>query len=197
MYCAFVYGLIYILFTTFPTVFESTYHFSTELAGLAYLGLGVGMLISVAIFVMLSNAKSDQSAPRIEHRLLLMVWSAPLVPIGFFWYGWSAEMKCHWLVPICGTVVIGFAVFLVLMPGQLYLVDAFGAEGAASALAVNTVFRCLFGALMPLAGPPLYSKLQLGWGNSVLAFVAMVFVPVPLLFYRYGERLRRKYPVRF
>jgi sugar phosphate permease len=200
IYCAFLFGLTYLLFTTFPGVFGETYHFSTETAGLAFLGLGVGMIIGIALFAVLSDKLLHQprggTLARPELRLILMVWSSPLVPVGFFWYGWSAQTKCHWIVPIMGTGVIGIGAFLILMPAQLYLVDAFGTEGAASALAVNTVLRSLFGAILPLAGPPLYSKLDLGWGNSVLAFIGLAFVPVPFLFYRYGETLRMRFPVR-
>jgi sugar phosphate permease len=200
IYSAFLFGLTYILFTTFPGVFGETYHFSTETAGLAYLGLGVGMMIGILLFAVLSDKVLHQprggTLARPELRLILMVWTSPLVPIGFFWYGWSAQAKTNWIVPILGTTLIGIGVFLILMPAQLYLVDAFGTEGAASALAVNTVLRSLFGALLPLAGPPLYSRLDLGWGNSVLAFIGLAFVPVPFLFYKYGETLRMRFPVK-
>jgi hypothetical protein len=176
-----------------------TYQFSTEEEGLAFLGLGVGMIIGIALFAILSDKILRQprggTLARPELRLLLMVWSSPLVPIGFFWYGWSAQAKIHWIVPIIGTAVIGIGAFLILMPAQLYLVDAFGAEGAASALAVNTGLRSLFGAVLPLAGPPLYSRFDLGWGNSVLAFIALAFVPVPFVLYKYGETLRKKFPI--
>jgi hypothetical protein len=37
------------MFTTFPTLFSDTYHFSTGAGGLAYIGLGVGFL-SATIF---------------------------------------------------------------------------------------------------------------------------------------------------
>jgi MFS family permease len=198
-YCAFLFGLTYLLFTTFPGVFRETYHFSTQTAGLAFLGLGVGMIIGIALFALLSDKLLYQprggTLARPELRLILMVWSSPLVPVGFFWYGWSAQTKCHWIVPILGTAVIGIGAFLILMPTQLYLIDAFGTEGAASALAVNTIMRSLFGAILPLAGPPLYNRLDLGWGNSVLAFIGLTFVPVPFLFYKYGETLRTRYPV--
>ncbi|KAI0970658.1 putative MFS transporter [Xylaria arbuscula] len=199
LYAAFMFGLAYILFTTFPAVFEEQYGFGPSISGLSYLGLGVGMIISIGLFAVLSDKLLHQprggTVARPELRLILMIWSSPVVPIGFFWYGWSAQRHDHWIVPILGTLVIGLGSFLVLLPGQLYLVDAFGAESAASVLAANTVLRSLFGAFLPLAGPPLYNSLDLGWGNSVLAFIALAFVPVPFLFYKYGEKLRAKFPV--
>jgi hypothetical protein len=75
------------------------------------------------------------------------------------------------------------------MPISTYLIDAFTVH-AASALAANTVLRSLLGALLPLAGPAMYEALGLGWGNSLLGFIALAMVPIPILFWRYGERLR-------
>ena len=75
------------------------------------------------------------------------------------------------------------------MPVITYLVDAFTIHSA-SALAANTVLRSIAGALLPLAGPKMYAKLGLGWGNSLLGFVALAMIPLPYLFYKHGERIR-------
>ena len=41
----------------------------------------------------------------------------------------------------------------------------------------------------------MYDKLGYGWGNSLLAFVAILLgVPGPLLLWKYGEILRAKSP---
>lgn len=200
LYTAFVFGLIFLLFATFPTVFETNYGFSTQMSGLAYLGLGIGMFLGIIIFRRLSDRvskgkeeKSGESRP--EMRLLLMVWFSPVTPIGFFWYGWSAEEQTHWIVPILGTFLIGFGAFFIILATQIYFVDTFGPEAAASALAANTVVRNLFGAFIPLAASSLYDKLGLGWGNSVLGFICLAFVPIPSLFLRYGARLRKRFPI--
>ena len=57
-------------------------------------------------------------------------------------------------------------------------------------MAANTVLRSLFGASLPLAGPKMYDALGLGWGNSLLAFIALALSPVPWVFMKYGERIR-------
>ena len=84
------------------------------------------------------------------------------------------------------------------MPAQTYLVDAFTVY-AASVSAAATVFRSLLGALLPLAGNPMYNALGLGWGTSVLGFIAVAFIPVPLIFWNYGQRMRESkfFPVQF
>jgi hypothetical protein len=81
------------------------------------------------------------------------------------------------------------------MAGTTYMVDAFSTY-AASALAANTVLRSLCGALLPLAGRKMYATLGLGWGNSLLAFIALAMCPLPVLFYIYGARIRTRFPVK-
>jgi len=94
-YGAFMFGLTYLLFTTFPAVFEDTYGWKADISGLAYLGLGIGMIISIGLFAVLSDKLLHQphggTLARPELCLILMIWTSPLVPIGFFWYGWSAR----------------------------------------------------------------------------------------------------------
>ncbi|TQS33167.1 hypothetical protein Golomagni_06497 [Golovinomyces magnicellulatus] len=179
-------------------VFEQQYHFSAGISGLSYLGVGLGMAISLAVFATVSDKlqKSLGDSPKPEGRLMPIMWILPAVPVGIFWYGWSAEKQAHWIVPIIGTFFFGFGFLWVVMPTQLYLVDAFGAEGAASALAANVVLRLLFAAFLPLIGPSLYKSLGLGWGNSLLGFIGVAFLPVPFFFYRYGGWLRERFPVK-
>jgi hypothetical protein len=76
---------------------------------------------------------------------------------------------------------------------QTYLVDAY-ISYAASVVAAQTVLRSLAGALLPLAGLSMYDDLGLGWGNSILAFLALVLAPVPVIFYFYGPKIRSKVP---
>lgn len=64
-------------------------------------------------------------------------------------------------------------------------------------MAANSLVRSIAGGLVPLGGPSLYDNLGLGWGNSLLGFLGVAFAGVPLLFYLYGERLRKKYDVGF
>lgn len=76
------------------------------------------------------------------------------------------------------------------MTVSTYLVDAYTIY-AASAMAANAVFRSLVGAVLPLAGGPMYETLGLGWGNSLLGFISLALAPLPLIFYIYGERIRK------
>lgn len=152
--------------------------------------------------------KHNDGKPKPEYRLPLMLIGTAFVPVGLFLYGWSAEKKVHWMAPIVGTAILGGALMILFvssrfdwsfwlrcttnagqMPGLTYLVDSYTMY-AASVSAAATVFRSLLGALLPLAGNAMYDSLGVGWGNSLLGFIAVASIPVPLGFWIWGERMR-------
>ncbi|TLS29408.1 hypothetical protein PpBr36_01489 [Pyricularia pennisetigena] len=200
IYVAIVYGYLYLLFTTITSVFIQTYGFTPSTAGLSFLGLGIGSLVAQIVFTWTSDAYVQRRAEREgngmkpEYRLLWLPFGAAVLPIGFFIYGWTVEYKVHWIAPILGMGVVGVATILLFMSMTMYLIDSFTMY-AASALAANTLIRSIAGAVLPLAAPKMYAKLGLGWGNSLLAFIALAMVPVPFVFQRYGEYLRTRFKV--
>ncbi|KAF5589773.1 major facilitator superfamily domain-containing protein [Fusarium pseudoanthophilum] len=197
LYIAFNFGVTMLLFATFPTVYENTYHWSVSISGLAYIGVGIGCAIGVITFAKLSDRllKAEGGNYRAERRLIMMMFVSPMFPIGLFIYGWTTEYKVHWVVPIIGTAICGPGAVIINSSSQTYIIDIFGPQAAASALAAITLLRNLTGAFLPLAAPTLYANLGLGWGNSVLAFITVGFIPVPICFYWYGASLRKRFPV--
>jgi len=219
LHLSMVYGYLYLLFTTFTMVFQGIYGFSTGAAGLTFLGLGGGSIAGVVIIggcsdkIYLYYAGKNGGTGKPEYRLPFMVFSSLFCPIGLFWYGWSAQAHAHFMVPIIGSALMAFGMMSVMvrhplipcdimftdltspqLPVQNYLVDAY-TQYAASAVAAATILRSLLGALLPLAGQPMYDKLGVGWGNSLLAFIALAFSPVPWFFWKYGERIRTRNPI--
>ncbi|KAJ5573519.1 MFS multidrug transporter [Penicillium hispanicum] len=199
-YVALIYGLLYLFFTTISGVFTSTYGFSVGLSGLAYIGIGVGFLVGLAVLaktndrivMKLTNRNAGKFEP--EMRLPTMIFFACVIPISFFWYGWTADQHVFWIVPIIGMFPFGFGMIGVYMPIQTYVIDCYP-EYAASANATLTTTRSLLGALLPLAGPAMFDSLGLGWGNSLLGFLALAFVPIPIIFTQYGKAIRERWPV--
>ena len=174
------------------------YGFNSSMAGLSFLGSGVGTLGGLLYSGILSDhsiksAIKEGRRPRPEDRLPLnIIFPAALaIPAGLFIYGWGADKRVHWIVPEIGTACTGFGMIGIVMCIQTYLVDAFTIH-AASVIAASAVLRSLFGALFPLFGLDLYGKIGLGWGNSLLGFIALGLAPVPLIFRLYGERIRTK-----
>jgi MFS family permease len=198
IYIAVLYGLLYILFTTFAPVFQGQYGFSSGTSGLAFLGSGVGMLLGLLYAGILSDRAikiklAQDLQPKPEDRLpwYIVLPGSLSIPAGLFIYGWATDKQIHWLLPEFGNAVTGFGMILILMGVQTYLVDAFTVH-AASAIAACTILRSLAGGLIPLGGLQLYDKLGLGWGNSLLAFIAVALAPIPIAFQLFGERLRER-----
>ncbi|OCK73652.1 MFS general substrate transporter [Lepidopterella palustris CBS 459.81] len=195
LYVAIVYAYLYILFTTFTTVYEVHYGWSGSIVGLSFLGLGMGAMFGQIIFTYYGNQSARKHLKlgdfKAEHRLDIMAIGGFPLPVGLFWYGWSVQAHTHWIVPIIGTFFIGFGLLLTFMPANTYLVEVFTIH-AASAMAACTVLRSLAAALLPLSSQKMYAAMGYGWGNSLLAFIALVMVPIPFLFIKYGERIRAR-----
>ena len=196
-------------------VFETQYNFSQGSVGLAYLGVGVGSFIGLFFLGAISDRLqqrltiSNGGVSKPEYRLPPMFVGSWPIPLALFWYGWTAEKKDAWILPIIGTAFLGIGMIIAFvgsshfsvwthfslsnlymqMATSTYLVDAYTTY-AASAMAAYTLLRSLLGALLPLAGGKMYQTLGLGWGNSLLGFIALALAPIPLLFYKYGERIR-------
>jgi len=201
IYMSFVFALLYLIFTTVTEVFIGNYGFSIELCGLAYLGPGIGFMIGIVVFAKTSDptvirlTKANNGVYEPEMRLASCLFFAFFIPISFFWYGWTADKHVQWIVPIIGLIPFGFGLMGIFAPIQTYFIDATG-QYAASAIAGLTAARCLMAALLPLAAPTMYANLGLGWGNSLLGFVALGLIPAPALIYKYGGAIRKRYPIR-
>ena len=113
---AVVYGYLYLVFTTITDVFENNYGFSTNIVGLTFIGVGLGMMTGVAAFgaisdrILVSKARANNGELKPEYRLSIMIPGGLCTPIGFFIYGWTAQCRVFWLVPIIGTSLIGAGV---------------------------------------------------------------------------------------
>ncbi|EWZ28243.1 major facilitator superfamily domain-containing protein [Fusarium oxysporum Fo47] len=200
LYISFVFGLLFLLFTTITQLFIQVYDWSPEICGLAYIGVGIGFFIGISFVAktsdttVISLTRKNNGVYEPEMRLPSCVFFGLLIPISLFWYGWSSYKRTHWIVPIIGLLPFGAGMMGIFAPVQIYLVDSFP-QHAASALAAMTFLRCLFGSVLPLAGPSMYESLGLGWGNSLLGFVSIAMIPFPALIYKYGGNVRRKWPV--
>ena len=91
LYMSFLFGLLFLLFTTITPVFIQTYGFSPETTGLAYLGIGVGNFIGIGFVAKTSDAtiirlaKKNKGVYEPEMRLPLCVFFGTLIPVSLFW----------------------------------------------------------------------------------------------------------------
>ena len=60
LYLALIYGYLYLLFTTFSTVFPTQYYFTIETLGLAFLCMGTGQVAALIILSWMSDWLHDR-----------------------------------------------------------------------------------------------------------------------------------------
>lgn len=86
LYIGVVYGFMYLLFTTFPLVFQVQYGFGTGTIGLTYLGLGIGSLLGLGVAGYVSDRiyhkKAVDGRMEPEWRIVPLIPSAFLIPAG-------------------------------------------------------------------------------------------------------------------
>ncbi|KIN03237.1 hypothetical protein OIDMADRAFT_119124 [Oidiodendron maius Zn] len=200
IYMAFLYGIIYLVLSTFATLWVEVYYESIGIGGLNYISVGVGLFVGTQIAAPLQDRiyrtfkgrNNDIGKP--EFRVILMFPGAFLVPLGLFWYGWSAQYQIHWIMPNIGAAIMAAGIIIGFQCIQTYIIDTYTTY-AASAVGSATVLRSLAGFGFPLFAPYMYANLHYGWGNSLLGFLAIgIGWPAPLLLWRYGEMLRMRSP---
>ena len=200
LYAAYLYGLMYLLLSTFPVLWTERYHESVGVAGLNYISMGVGFALAAQILSPLNDRiyrilkTKNNGVGKPEFRIPIMVPGSVLVPIGLFIYAWTAQYHTHWVGPNIGVAIFAAGAIAGFQSVQTYLVDAY-TRFAASAIAAATVLRSLAGFGFPLFAPYMYDKLDYGWGNSLLGFLAVgLGLPAPILLWIYGEKLRKQSP---
>ena len=199
LYMAFIYGTMYLVLTTFPGLWVNQYNESIAISGLNFISMGLGFYIGAQsaarandlIYARLKARSKDQKG-QPEFRIPTILPGSILVPIGLFIYGWTAEYRTHWIGPNIGICIFCIGTIVAFQGLQTYIVDSY-TRYAASAVAAATVLRSLAGFGFPLFAPYLYSALGYGWGNSLLAFIAMALgIPAPFLLWFFGKKLREK-----
>lgn len=188
MYIALVYGLLYIWFESFPIVFNGIYGFSLGLEGTAFLGILIGVFITLPFFIWYQRKYiepkfNDKGELTPEWRLPPSFVGAFAIPICLFWFGWSARPEIHWIVPIIGTAWFSIGAFLMFNSVLNYLADAYPMY-AASVLAGNDFMRSSFGAAFPLFATAMYHNLGVGWASSTLGFLSIAFIPIPFFLFK-------------
>jgi hypothetical protein len=127
------------------------------------------------------NSRSGENSEKVvpEYRVPLMVPGALVVPIGLLIYGWTAQEKTHWIGPNVGIAIFSAGTTIGTQCQTAYLVDAYP-EFTASAMAATLVVKDIAGFTFPLFAPSLYNTLNYGWGNSLLAGIAIILgLPMP------------------
>lgn len=195
IYTAFIYGILYLNLTAYPIIFQQDRGYNSGVGALPFLAIIIGEVcgsICVILFEPWYNRRvaANGGKPDPEARLPPLIIGSIVFPAGLFWLAWSGNADVHWIVPTLAGIFIGFGLITIFLQAINYLVDAY-LMFAASALAANTFLRSMFGAVFPLFATQMFNRLGVAWAGSLLAFLGVAMIPVPILFYVYGKRIRK------
>ncbi|KAF1971757.1 MFS multidrug transporter [Bimuria novae-zelandiae CBS 107.79] len=192
------FGLLYTVHSTFANMWLERYHQSHTASGLHYFAPVTGSLIALfiewramdAIWARLKARNGGVARP--EYRVPLMIPGSLLIPAGLLVYGWAAEKRVHWIVPDIGIGIFGCGYILSTTAVQSYIVEAY-LDYTASGAAASQLPRNVFAFVFPIFAPSLFSAMGYGYGNTILAGIAIVLgIPTPYVMWRFGERLRKQ-----
>ncbi|EKD03914.1 benomyl/methotrexate resistance protein [Trichosporon asahii var. asahii CBS 8904] len=205
LYQGLTYAILYSYFETFPMVFGvgnehwKGYGWNIGLSGLPFIALTIGGMASYVVYVIWSRvwweprfvrARREGRQLQPEDYLPLSLPGAFCYPICLFWFAWSAN-RTHWISPTIASAIFGLADCWSFIPYLSYMAIAYP-NCPASALASNDFVRSIMGAAMPIVARPLFNNLGIDWGNSLMGFISVAFIPIPFVLWKYGPWLRAK-----
>ncbi|KAF2222840.1 major facilitator superfamily domain-containing protein [Elsinoe ampelina] len=198
LYRAYLYGLMYLVLSTYALVWEEDYDQSLTISSLNYLSLGIGFVLGLQICAPLMDRiynrlkKKYKHPGRPEFRVPLMLPGGLLVPVGLALYGWSAHYRLHWIIPNIGVGIFACGLIIGFQCAQSYVVDSY-TRYAASATGAAAFLRTMAGFSFPLFAPAMYARMGLHWGNTMLAIISLIMgVAAPIFLWKRGEWLRSK-----
>ncbi|KAF2500622.1 MFS general substrate transporter [Lophium mytilinum] len=196
IYISIVYATMYLTFFAIPYTFISVRGWSRSISSLPFLSLLVGILTGC---LALSIYSKKYYLPRFlarksvlpEDRLPPIMLGSIFLPAGLFWLAWTSDEAVSWVPQVISLFFVGAGIQLIFSNGIVFIIDIY-LSSSASALAANTCIRSAVAAGLPLAAPRMYKTLGVKWATSLIGFLCLACMPAPFLFYKYGEKLRRR-----
>jgi len=184
-------------------VFIEQNHIPFQLGGLPFTGITIGMMICVTTTDVATRLSRRVTIPFIDPPVVGTPVTAPeaglkailpavvLMPVSLFWFAWTSKGNVHWISPVLAGIPFGYSMLCIFNSFTTYSSKTYMIY-ASSALAANTLARSVVASVLPVLAHPLLNNLGTEWGVSVFAFLSLGLLPIPLIFVRYGPRLREK-----
>ena len=202
LYQGVIYAILYSFFAAFPIVYGQVRGWSNIQASLPFLSILIGTIVSLLYVIFYDNRRYQNQInddPQPEHRLPPACVAAPILPITLACFAGLDSPLMPWIASVIFACPFGFAMVLLFLSTQTYIVDAYGQKYAASSLAAVGFTRSVMGGIFPLITRFIYSpggcdvaKCGIHAGPGICAAIALLFTPAPFLFSKYGSKIRSK-----
>ncbi|EKM59652.1 uncharacterized protein PHACADRAFT_86536 [Phanerochaete carnosa HHB-10118-sp] len=194
LWTSILFGILYLTFQAYPYIYIVNHGFDTQTTGLAFIGLGIGMVTGTTINVCLirhTHKRYRDVSPPPEARLITGQVGAVVVPVSLYMLAFTSYPHVHWIAPTIATSLFGVGFILCFSSTFTYLVSAYRPM-AASAMAANAFTRSLFAAAFPLFAGQMYTTLGTDGATALLAGIMTLAAPLPFIFGRIGAGLRAR-----
>lgn len=130
LYIGFSFAVVYSFFAAFPYVYTSAYGFNVKENGLTFLSIAVGSILGSVHVILVdriqyrkkfaawkAQGRTEKFPP--EHRLYAAMAGSFGLPIGLFWFAWTARNETHWIVSVIASVFTAWGnmcIFVRYMP---------------------------------------------------------------------------------
>lgn len=206
LYTGFQFALLYTFVVASPWVFGHYYGFSLSAQGLTFLGLIAGCIVSPCVLIAVEiclyqpRLRKIREGPELgaqyrklppEDRLFAALYGSLVLPVGLFWFAWSAG-RTHWISPIIAQGLSMLGSILIYVPCNFFMLEVYGSKYGASSSGASSLSRYTLSAAFPLFVIQMYETLGVGWATSLLGFIALAMAPIPWVFYYKGPSLRAR-----
>lgn len=130
LYVACEFGTLFSFFAAVPYVFQSVYGFSIEETGLIFLSIVVGCLLGaatvIACDIFLYRRQIPKHPPHMippEHRLYPAMIGSVGLPLGLFWFAWTARLGISWASPTVAIVPFAWGNMCLFISTMQYIAD--------------------------------------------------------------------------
>lgn len=197
-FSSFTYGVFYLLLTCISTTFKEVRGWPEVSSSLCCLAIFIGSVIG-GIFSILGGIryrkllKKTKKSVLPEERLYPMMMGGCTIPVGILIFFWTQTEEIHWIISLSGLTIFGCGTFIIVQGCLNYLIDSFQ-HYSASVTSSSILTRSIFSGIFPLFGYQLFSNIGLRIGGTVLAGISICMLPIPFIFYKYGQRIRESSP---
>lgn len=124
-----------------------------------------------------------------------VVTSVISFPIALLIFGWCLDKKYHWVTPLIGTALFGYAAMMTIGATLSYLVDSLPGKGA-TGVALNNLIRQILAATAVFVTTPMLNGMGTGWAFTMLAFIVLGASSVLIILKKHGDYWRENYDLQ-
>lgn len=157
LYVAVEFGTLFSFFAGVPYTFSKIHGFSLEQSGLVFISVIIGCFLALITIILCDVLIYRKQIPKYpphqvppEHRLYGALIASIGLPLGLFWYAWTARPEISWASPAAAIIPFAWGNLCLFVSLIQYITDTYTPSVVASAASANSLARYAFAGVFPL-----------------------------------------------